>query len=58
MWILLIVLYGVHSVSSEQIYFQNKIDCETTQILVEKRYPGTFSESIKAKCMCIELTDQ
>jgi hypothetical protein len=55
MWILLIAFYCQTGVSSQQLNFATYKECQNAQIIIEKKYPGTFAEMVKAKCVCIEV---
>ena len=54
MWILLIVLMGHHSMSSEQMNFGTKEECLNTKLQIEKEFDGEWF-STKARCQCIEV---
>ena len=55
MWILLIVFYSTHALSSEQIFFANVDQCLEAKKAIESKYDKTFRSTVGAKCMCIEI---
>lgn len=55
MWILFVVLVTTSAISSEQIYFGDRFQCETQKSVIEKHFPNKALSRIRATCLCLEV---
>lgn len=55
MWILLIVLFSHHGLTSEQMFFDTLSQCEKTKELIESTYTSSFTRYEDAKCVCVPM---